>query len=101
MLFLMIARVVEGTPVEQLLPLAKPEAAKIWEYYAADQLRSVYYFEDMSGAVLLYDAANLAEAQAAADQFPMNQAGVLQFEVIPLKPYLGIEQLFVKEEIHE
>jgi hypothetical protein len=98
MLFLMLARVVEGTPVEQLLSLVKPEAAKIWEYYAADQVRSVYYFEDMSGAVLIFDAANLAEAQTAAAQFPMNKAGVLKFEIIQLKPYLGIEQLFVKDE---
>jgi uncharacterized protein YciI len=94
MLFLMMARVAQGTSTEQLLPLVKPEAAKIWEYYAADHLRSVYYFADMSGAVLIYDAANLAEAEAAAAALPMAKAGVLQFEIIPLKPYLGFEQLF-------
>lgn len=43
----MIARVVDGTPIELLLSLVKPEAAKVWEYYAADRIRSVYYFADM------------------------------------------------------
>lgn len=95
MLFLMIARVVNGTSTEQLLSLVKPEAAKVWEYYAADRIRSVYYFADMGGAVLMYDAANLAEATAAAAEFPMAKAGVLHFEIIPLKPYVGIEQLFM------
>lgn len=94
MLFLMIARVVDGTPTEQLLSLVKPEAAKVWEYYAADRIRSVYYFADMGGAVLMYDAASLTEAEAAASEFPMAKAGVLNFEIIPLKPYVGIEQLF-------
>lgn len=97
MLFLVIARVVEGTPLEQVVPLVKPESAKIWEYYASDRVRSVYYFADMGGAVLLYEAASLAEAQAAIDELPMGQAGVLKFEIIPLKPYLGFEQLFAKE----
>jgi hypothetical protein len=99
MLFLVIARVVAGTPLEQVLPLIKPESAKIWEYYAADRVRSVYYFADMSGAVLFYEAASLAEAQAAVDQLPMGQAGVLTFEIIPLKPYTGFEQLFAKASV--
>ena len=94
MLFLVIARLVEGTPLEQVLPLVKPESAKIWEYYAADRVRSVYYFADMSGAVMLYEAANLADAQAAIVQLPMGKAGVLTFEIISLKPYTGFEQLF-------
>lgn len=99
MLFLVIARVVTGTPLEQVLPLVKPESAKIWEYYAADRVRSVYYFADMGGAILLYEAASLAEAQTAIDQLPMGQAGVLTFEIIPLKPYTGFEQLFARENM--
>ena len=96
MLFLILGRVVDGTTTEQILPFVKPEAAKVWEYYAADRVRSVYYFADISGAMLMYDAANLAEVEAAVAAFPMAKAGVLRFEIIPLKPYLGIEQLFVQ-----
>ncbi len=96
MQFLIIARVVEGTPMEKVLPLVKPEAAKIWEYYAADQIRAVYYIADMSGAVALWEAASLEEVHAAAKQLPMVQAGVLQLEFISLKPYTGTEQLFAQ-----
>lgn len=96
MQFLVIARVVEGTAIEKLLPLVKPESAKIWEYYAADLIRGVYYIADMSGAVLIYEAANLEEVKAAVTQLPMVQSGVLQTEILPLKPYTGIKELFAQ-----
>jgi len=41
----------------------------------------------MSGAVLICEAANLEAMQEVAAQFPMAKAGVLKFEVLPLKPY--------------
>lgn len=96
MQFLMIARVAEGTPKEKVLPLVKSEAAKIWEYYAADRVRAVYYIADMSGAVALWEAASLEEVHEAAKHLPMVQAGALQLEFIPLKPYTGIDQLFAQ-----
>lgn len=94
MQFLAIARVTAGTPTETLLPLVKPESAKIWEYYAADQLRSIYYIADMSGAVLMFESASLEAVKEATAQLPMVQAGALQIEILPLKPYTGTEQLF-------
>lgn len=96
MQFLVIARVVEGTPMEKVLPLVPNEAAKVWEKYAADMLRSIYYIADMSGAVLMMEAATLEEVQEAVAKFPMVEAGVLHAEVLPLKPYTGFESLFAK-----
>ena len=55
-----------------------------------------YYIADMSGAVLMCEAANLAEMQGIAAQFPMAKAGVLKFEILLLKPYTGLESLFAK-----
>lgn len=53
MQFIMIAQAAEGTPIEKILPFVKPEAAKSWEYYAADMIRSMHYIADMSGVVFL------------------------------------------------
>ena len=36
MQFLLIARVVEGVRMEQVMPHVKDEAAKVWEEYTAD-----------------------------------------------------------------
>ncbi len=93
---LVIARVIAGTAIEKVLPLVKPEAAKVWEYYAADIVRTVHYFADNSGAVLLFEAPNLEAVNGAVTQLPMVQAGLLECEVIPLAPYTGIAELFAK-----
>ena len=96
MQFLVIAKVTENTPLEKVLPYVKPEAEKIWEYYAAEVVRSTYYIADMSGAVLIIEADNLENAQAIVAEFPMAREGILNFEIIPLKPYTGLEALFAK-----
>jgi hypothetical protein len=94
--FLIVGRVKAETKIEQVLPVVKPEAAKVWELYASDRLRSIHYIADKSGAVLLCEATNLEEINAIIAQLPMAQAGVMQFEVIPLLPYTGTEELFAQ-----
>lgn len=85
MQFLVIAKIAENTPPE-----------KVWEYYSNEVVRSVYYIADMSGAVLLIEAESLENAQAIVAEFPMAQQNVLNFEIIPLKPYTGLEALFTE-----
>lgn len=96
MQFLLIARVAEGVSMEQVLPHVKAEAKAVWEKYSSEIVRSIYYIADMSGAVLICEAANKEAMQEIAAQFPMAEAGVLKFEVLPLKPYTGLESLFAK-----
>ena len=96
MQFLVIARISEGTALEKVLPYVKPEAEKVWEYYASDVVRSIYYIADMSGAVLMLEAENLQAAQQIVAQFPMAQNNILNFEILPLKAYTGLEALFAQ-----
>jgi muconolactone delta-isomerase len=84
------------TKIEQVLPVVKPEAAKVWELYASGFLRSIHYIADKSGAVLLCEANTVEEINAMIAQLPMAQAGVMQFEVIPLLPYTGTAELFAQ-----
>ncbi|MEO1763284.1 MAG: hypothetical protein AAFR83_15190 [Cyanobacteria bacterium J06629_18] len=96
MQFLVIARVAENNSADEVLPYVKPEAEKVWEYYASDIVRSIYYIADMSGAVLMLEAENLEAAQKIVAQLPMAQHNVLNFEILPLKAYTGLEVLFAK-----
>jgi hypothetical protein len=91
---LVIARVVAGTAMEKVLPLVKPEAAKVWEYYAANLVHTIHYIADMSGAVLLFEAPSVEAVNEAVAQLPMVQAGLLQCEVLPLAPFTGFAKLF-------
>lgn len=95
MQFLVLARIAEGVAMEQVLPHVKAEAEAVWQKYSAEIVR-IYYIADMSGAVLMCEAPTLEAMQEIATQFPMAQAGVLKFEILPLKPYVGLESLFAK-----
>ena len=96
MQFLILARVAQGVSIEQVIPHVRAEAEAVWKQYSAGILRSVYYIADMSDAVLLCEAPDLEAMQNIAAQFPMAKAGVLKFEILPLKPYTGLESLFAK-----
>jgi hypothetical protein len=96
MQFLILARVAQGISMEQVLPHVKAEAEAVWQHYSMEIVRSIYYIADMSGAVLFCEAPDLAAMQAIIAQFPMAKAGALTFEILPLKPYTGLEALFAK-----
>ena len=96
MQFLVIARIAEGTEPDKVLPYVKPEAEKVWEYYAADVVRSIHYIADMSGAVLMLEADNLEAVTEIVGKFPMAENNVLDFQILPLKPYTGLEALFAQ-----
>ncbi|MBD2465690.1 hypothetical protein H6G89_32385 [Oscillatoria sp. FACHB-1407] len=96
MQFLILARIAPGIATEQVLPHVKAEAEAVWQRYSAETVRSFYYIADMSGAVLLCEAPDLQAMQAIASEFPMAKAEALAFEILPLKPYTGLEALFAK-----
>lgn len=96
MQFLLIARIPEDVTAEQAIPHVKAEAEKVWDNCSAEVVRSIHYIADMSGAVLMCEAESLSAMQKIADEFPMVKAGVLKIEVLPLKPYTGLESLFAK-----
>jgi hypothetical protein len=50
----------------------------------------------MSGVVFLWEAPSLEVVNEAIAKLPMKQNNLLNFEVIPLAPYTGIEALFAK-----
>ena len=94
MQFLAIARPNKDTSPTEVLPYVKPEAEKVWDYYAADMVRSIHYIADMSGVVLMLEAASLDAAKSLIAELPMAQHGLLNFEILPLKPYTGLDTLF-------
>ncbi len=93
---LVIARVKPGIPMEQVLPFVSPEAVQAWEFYASEQIRQMYYIADMSGAVMLWEGESVESVTKEAQKLPMYEAGVLDLEILPLKPYTGYASLFAQ-----
>jgi len=88
---------VAGTKPDASLPLLKAEARRVWELQQEDILREVYFRQDRSAAVLVLECENVVEAQTILASLPLVQAGLITFEVIPLKAYPGFERIHGEE----
>jgi hypothetical protein len=74
--------------------LLQAEAARVWELQQAAVVREIHFRQDRSAAVLVLECADAAEAQRLLGTLPLVRAGLIGFEVIPLKPYPGLARLF-------
>ena len=74
--------------------MLKQEAARVWELQQAGTLREIHFRQDRPEAVLMLECADAAEAQRLLATLPLVAAGLIRFEVIPLKPYPGMARLF-------
>ncbi len=85
-----------GLQPGQFAPFLTPEAMHVWDLYRSGRIREIYFRADRSQAVLLLECVDAAEAQQILDSLPLVQAGLIDFEIIPLIPYTGFERLFEK-----
>jgi len=94
MKILALEKEISGTTAEQFAQHLKAEAARVWELYQGGHIREIYFRQDRKEAVLVLECAGANEAQQLLRTLPLVQAGLIDFEVIPLVPYSGFERLF-------
>ncbi len=75
-------------------PYLKAEARKVWELQQAGIIREIHFRQDRSSAVLILECDNNEAAQSLLNTLPLVQAGLIEFELIPLVPYPGYARLF-------
>lgn len=85
---------VTGINPDAYQPHLKAEAQQVWELQQAGILREIYFRQDQSTAVLVLECESGTEAQNVLGSLPLVQAGLITFEIIPLKAYPGFERLF-------
>ena len=78
-------------------PHLNAEAAKVWELYQAGIIREVYFRADVTEAVLILECADVNQAEAVLATLPLVEAGLITFDIIPLRPYDGFARLFNRE----
>ena len=81
----------------QFDPYLEAEAARVWELYQSGLIRELYFDRDAHRAVLMLECPDEIEAQHALQTLPLVQAGLINFEVIPLIPYSGFGRLFAQK----
>jgi hypothetical protein len=94
MRILAIEKALPGVREDQFDLYLKAEASRAWELYQVGVFRELYFRADRTEAVLLMECSSLEEAQEALDSLPLVEAGLITFEVIPLRPYPGFSRLF-------
>lgn len=94
MKILAIEREVPGAPADAFGPILNKEAAHLWELVQSGVVRETYFRADRTDAVLILECANVDEANRVLGEFPLVQAGLIVFEVIPLRAYPGFARLF-------
>ena len=86
-----------GVTVEQIHPHLKAEAKRVWELYQEDIIRDIYFRADGPEAVLVLECEDTGKAMGVLDTLPLVKAGLVKFEIIPLRPYPGFSRLFSDE----
>jgi hypothetical protein len=84
-----------GVKWEHIAPYVAEEARSMWELHESDRVREFYLRADYQpGVVLVFECDNVTEAEHLVAVLPLSRVGLLDFEVIPLRPYTGFRELF-------
>jgi hypothetical protein len=84
-----------GVRWEHIAPYVGEQARSVWKRYEIGQVREFYLRADhQSGAVLVLECDDVREAERLVAALPMAKAGLLDFELIPLRPFMGFRRLF-------
>jgi len=75
-------------------PYLRAEAQQVWDLYLGGILREIYFRQDRPEAVLILECAGVEQARQHLGSLPLVQAGLIEFEIIPLAPYPGFARLF-------
>ncbi len=70
------------------------EAQKVWDLYEQGYIREAYFRKVEHLAVLILECQDLPEARAMIRSLPLVEAGFIDFDLVPLKPYDGFARLF-------
>jgi len=88
-----------GATHEQFQQYAVPEARKAWELHQAGMIRELCFRADHNEAVLVLECGTIYDAEAILATLPLVRAGLIEFELIPLKAYPGFERLFSENRL--
>ncbi len=87
-------RELPGVTDELFRAQARAEAARVWDLYQAGVIREPYFHAERDSAVLILECADVPEARRILATLPFVQGRLIDFELVPLRPYPGFARLF-------
>jgi hypothetical protein len=89
-----VGRPIPGVVAAQFTPeLAAAEARRAWAPYQGGTVTELYLRTDESSAVLMLECEDLSAAREVLASLPLVAAGLIEFEVLPLRAYSGFGRL--------
>jgi hypothetical protein len=73
--------------------ILEAEARCVFDLQQADLIRQVYFRADTRSAVIEWESDSIDNVTQALAAFPLVQANLIHFEIIPLMPYTGFNRL--------
>ena len=94
MKILALERELDYTSSAEFKKYAKEEAKVLWDLYSNGFVREFYFRADEDSAVLVLEADSASVASDKLNELPFVSKKLIEFELVPLKPYPGFERLF-------
>ncbi|WP_197341385.1 superoxide dismutase [Ralstonia solanacearum] len=103
-----------GASPESYRPHLQDEARQGWQLYKRGIVRDIYFRQTRPdqarpgparpgqarpGVAIIAECDSVEAARQALREFPLAEAGLIDWEVIPLGPFLGWEMLFAARRI--
>jgi muconolactone delta-isomerase len=90
-----LERPVPGAADEAFTPeLLRQEARRAWELHQSGGIRELYFRADREEAVLVLEASDVGAARKVIAELPLVRAGLIDFDLVPLRAYPGFARLF-------
>ena len=86
----------DGLSTDDFKPHLKQEAEMVWQLQQQDIIREIHFRADEHCAVLILECESTAKAKSTLAELPLVKHGLIDFELIPLKPYPGLQRLFAQ-----
>lgn len=73
--------------------IKKSEVERVLELFQSGALREIYFRQDRPEAILIFECNTINECKELLSSLPMVNHQLIDFDLIPLKPYPGFSRL--------
>jgi len=98
MKILVMPKPIAGVSREEMMQHAPAEIQAVWELYKQGVVREFYTRANEAGrVVLMFESASVEAATDALATLPFAQLHLIDFDIIPLAPFFGLEHLSISK----
>lgn len=83
-----------GATLEKYQPHLLDEVRHGWQLYKNGIVRDIYFRQDRLGVAIIAECDSVEDARQALQEFPLAKVGLIDWDIIPLGPFVNWEALF-------